>query len=262
MMLYRKAEVIVEGWKVTYPELYLEAEINFKDDSEANMGMIKLYNLADKSIKKLKKGKLIQLNAGYEGDVGSLLAGVILNQTTNYDGTDKVTELIIGDGTEEWLNSTINKTWNTGITSDKIVETCANLLPFNFAGYETETISYPKGKTHSGTIKSLLEEVASDIGAKLHISRGFIYFRPPKESSIEIVNLNKDTGLIGTPTISESEGETYYEVDSLLNYRLWTDNLVNIKSKTINGLYRIKGGTHSIAGGDFITTMEVDKYDG
>lgn len=262
MMLYRKAEVIVEDWKVTYPELYLEAEINFNDSSESNMGTIKLYNLSDKSIKKLKKDKLIQLNAGYEGDIGSLLPGIIIDEVTNYNGTDKITELIIGDGTERWLNATINKTWKTGITSDRIVKTCADMLPFNFAGYETETISYPKGKTHSGTIKSLLEEIARDLGAKLHVSRGFIYFRPPEKGSFEIVNLNKDTGLIGTPTISQSEKGVSYEVDSLLNYRLWTDNLINIESKTIEGIYKIVGGTHSIAGGDFITTMEVEKYDG
>lgn len=261
MMLYRKAEVIVEDWKVNYPELYLEAEINFKNDSESNMGMIKLYNLSDKSIKKLKKDKLITLNAGYKGDVGSLLPGVILKTTTNYDATDKVTEVIVGDGTAKWLNSTINKTWKAGISSDKIVKKCAELLPFNFKGYETDTIKYPKGKTHSGTIKNLLEEIAEDLGAKLHVSRGFIYFRKPEKANSEVYNLNKDTGLIGTPTISESEGETFYEVDSLLNYRFWADTVINIESKTINGLYKIKAGTHSIAGGDFITTMEVNKHE-
>jgi hypothetical protein len=261
MLIYRKAEVVVGDWKVTYPELHIEAEINFNDSSESNIGMIKLHNLSDKSIKKLKKDKMIQLNAGYEGDVGSLLPGIIIKTTTNYEGTDKVTEVIVGDGTERWLNATINKTWKTGITSDRIVKTCADMLPFNFKGYETDTINYPKGKTHSGTIKSLLEEIAADLGAKLHVSRGFIYFRKPKQASIEIVNLNKDTGLIGTPTISESDGNTFYEVDSLLNYRIWTDSIINIDSKTINGLYKVKGGSHSIAGGDFITTMEVDKYE-
>lgn len=261
MLLYRKTEVIVDNWKATYPELYIEAEINFNDSSESNIGMIKLYNLSDKSIQKFKKDKLIQLNAGYEGDVGNLLPGIIINATTNYEGTDKVTEIVVGDGTERWLNATVNKTWNTGITSDRIVKTCADMLPFNFAGYETDTINYPKGKTHSGTIKSLLEEIANDLGAKLHVARGFVYFREPQKASIEIVNLNKDTGLIGTPTISESEGKTYYEVDSLLNYRIWTDSILNIESKVINGLYKVKGGTHSIAGGDFITTLEVDKYE-
>lgn len=261
MLLYRKAEVIVDDLKLTYPELYIEAEINFNNSSESNVGNIKLYNLSDKSIKKFQKDKTIQLNAGYEGDIGSLLAGVIIRITTNYEGVDKVTEVVVGDGTERWLNATINKTWKTGITSDRIIKTCANQLPFNFAGYETDTIDYPKGKVHSGTIKSLMEEIATDIGAKLHISRGIIYFRQPKQATINIVRLNKDTGLIGTPTISEADGETFYEVDSLLNYRIWTDSIIEIESKTINGRYKVNGGSHSIAGGDFVTTMEVDKYE-
>lgn len=262
MLLYRQAEVIVDDLKINYPELHIEAEINFNDSSESNIGNIKIYNLSDKSIKKLKKDKLIQLNAGYRNDIGSLLSGVIINTFTNYEGTEKVTEVIIGDGSDKWLNSTINKTWKTGITSEQIVSDCAKLLPFNFEGYEEEIIDYPKGKTHSGTIKSLLEEIAVDLGAKLHVSRGFIYFRKPKQGNIEIVNLNKDTGLIGTPTISETEDGVVYEVESLLNYRIWTDNIINIESKTINGLYRVIGGTHSIAGSDFITKIEVEEYNG
>lgn len=261
MLLYRKAEVIVDDWKVTYPELYLEAEINFNDSSESNVGMIKFYNLTDQSIEKLKKDKLIQLNAGYENDLGSLLPGTIIRVTTNYDSTDKVTEVIVGDGTDRWLNATINKTWKAGTLSSSIVQDCADILPFNFKGYEAEEITYSKGKTHSGTIKTLLEEIAEDIGAKLHVSRGSIFFRQPEQANVEIVNLNKDTGLIGTPTISEKDGETFYEVDSLLNYRIWTDSIINFDTKTINGLYKVKGGTHSVAGGDFVTTMEVDKYE-
>ena len=262
MAFIRKAELRVDDKVIRYPELDMEFEINFKDNSEGNTGHCLIYNLSQKTIQKFEKDKSVILKAGYEGDVGTLLPGVIDSYKTRCTGVDRETELILGDHTDAWLNATVNKTWKAGKDAQTIAQDIIDLLPFDLGGFEIDNnITYEKGKTFSTICKTALEELAADVDAKLHLSRGQIYFRNPAKGTEEIVLLNSNTGLISSPEPGNKEGKTIYDVRSLLNYRIWADSVVRIESKTANGLYRVIDGQHVLSGDDFLTEMEVEKYE-
>ena len=261
MAFMREVEFIIDDKVLRYPDLDMEFEIGFNDNSEGNTGNAVLYNLSQKTIQKFEKDKPIIFKAGYKGDVGTLLPGVIVSYVTRYSNTDRETKLILGDHTDAWLNATINRTWSPGTTAQNVASDIIDLLPFSFGGFEiSNNIKYSKGKTFSTTCKTALEEIATDLGAKLHVSRGRIYFRDPQRGTEQIVLLNSDTGLISSPERATKDGKTIYDVRSLLNYRIWADSVVRIESKTVNGLYRVLDGQHVLSGADFLTEMEVEKY--
>lgn len=258
----REAIVGFADKEIKYPDLDIEFEINFDESSEGNVGFIRLFNLSNSTIDKIEKGQPISLEAGYNGDVGGILPGVILDHKTVYEEVDKLTEITVGDGLDVWLNATINRTWSAGKDTMAIAQDIADLLPFTLGDFEIDDpVTYQNGKTFSTTCKNALEELAADAGIKLHVSRGEIYFRKPESGNREIVNLSANTGLIGTPTKGEKEDKTIWDARSFMNYRIWSDEILQIESKTINGLYRVTGGRHRLSGDDFETEMEVVRYD-
>ncbi len=257
----RIIEVIAAGKTLRYPELEIEFEINFTDDSEGNVGYISLYNLAQSTIDQFAEDMPVIVRAGYEGDVGTLLPGVVEKHYTRYEDVDRATEFIIGDHTDAWLSATVNRTWAAGQDAHSIAQDIINLLPFELGEFAPEeNIEYEKGKTFSTTCKRALEEIAADIGAKLHVSRGQIFFRQPEKGTEDIVLLNSNTGLLSTPERGEKDGREIWDVRALLNYRIWADEVVRIESKSITGEYRVIDGRHLRSGADFITEMEVERY--
>jgi|AntRauTorcE11897_2_1112592.scaffolds.fasta_scaffold23219_3 hypothetical protein len=256
----RKVIFTLENKEIKYPELDLEFEVNFNTDSDGNVGHVRFFNISNKTIDLLKKDTNFTLRAGYKNDVGLLLPGVISYTQTSWDTTDKITEIVVGDNTSDWLNTTVNQTWRAGIRARDVAVDLIDMLPFGVGEINlANNIDYPKGKTFSGTIKAALEEIAKDAATKLHVGRSKIYLRPEEVGTREIVNLNQRTGLIASPQKIDEDGEEGYKVQSLLNYRIWADSIIRIESKTISGLYRVKKGLHKLSSSDFLTEMEVVK---
>lgn len=254
----RRVKFQINGKEIKYPELFLEFEINFNTDSDGNVGHIRFFNLSSNTINLLKKDKEFVLKAGYKEDIGLLLPGIISNSNTRWENSEKITEIIIGDNTAAWLNTTVNKTWRAEIKAKNISLDIIDLLPFEKGEINlVNNVEYPKGKTFSITCKKALEEIAKDTKTKLHVSRSKIYLRPPEQGTREVVQLNKDTGLIASPQKINKEDSEGYKVQSLLNYRIEADSILQIESKTINGLYRVSKGAHRLSGNDFVTECEV-----
>jgi hypothetical protein len=204
------------------------------------------------------------LKAGYIGDVGELLPGVIHWQKTYWESPDKITELIVGDNTERWLNAGINKTWRAGILASEVARDLVKNLPFTIGELSlNKEITYTKGKTFSCTIKRALEEIARDTGSKLHLSRGMVYLRPYGKGTQKIVYITPETGLIGSPQILDENEKTKkkrWKIQSLLNYKIESDSIVKVESKTLNNLCIVKSGEHILSGDDFLTEIEVELY--
>lgn len=249
--------------EIKYPELEIEFEIEFSDTSEGNAGHIRFFNLANNTTELLEEGKNFLLKAGYIGDVGTILPGIIEKQTTSWEKVDKITLLIVGDNTQAWMNSTINKTWKAGVKSSQIVPDIINETGLTVGDIEIQDdITYEKGKTFSTTCQKALQEIADDTNSKLHSSRGKIYFRPKNKATQQAIIVNQNTGLLSSPQVNKNEeDDRTYTVSTLLNYRIETDSLLQIESRTISGNYRVIKGKHMAEGDDFSTQVEVEKYE-
>lgn len=243
-------------WK--YPELDMEFEIEFDAESNGNTGNIKIYNLSDKSLQKLKKGNEFKLKAGYKNDIGTIMKGKISSSETKFDKGTKITKVVLEEDISVLIDTKINMTWAKDIRSNTIIRDIIGETGLTIGDLEIDDDKkYPKGKTFSCDAKKALEELAKDTKCKMHISRGKIYFTPKDKSIYNVMKLNKDNGLIASPQEIDNEDEKRWKVQSLLRYEAEADIILDIESSTINGRYKVVKGNHN---SDFVTECEVVKF--
>ena len=256
----QKADVLVAGKKFTKDDFEIDFLVNFDDDPEPNISNVMIYNLSDTTIALLKKGEDIILNAGYEGDVGTILLGTIDKQETTWEGIDKVTKLTVGEGSDKWLKAYVNKAYAPGTTSKAILADLAGMFGMELGELQlVNNLTYARGRSVSGMLQSVMRQIVGETGSKFHISQGKILIRLWEAGTQTGFVLNSDTGLIESPQPFEEEinGKKIsgYRVRMLLNHRITVDSILQIQSKTANGTFRVRKGSHS--GADFITEVEV-----
>lgn len=256
----QKAEILVAQKKFTNDDFEIDFLVSFDDDSEPNISHVMIYNLSDTTIALLKKGENLILNAGYEGDVGTILLGTIDKQETTWEGIDKVTKLTVSEGSDKWLNAYVSKSYAPGSTSKAILTDLAGMFGMELGELRlVNDITYARGRSVSGMLQSVMRQIVKETGSKFHISQGKILIRPWEAGTQTGFVLNADTGLIESPQPFEEENNgqktSGYRVRMLLNHRITVDSILQIQSKTANGTFRVRRGSHS--GADFITEVDV-----
>jgi len=233
--------------------------VPFSTKEEPDISEVKIYNLSQNSIQSIGAKAYAILNAGYKGDVGNILSGKIENISTVWEGVDKATVLKVSDGGFEWRNAKINKTYQAGTKASYIMADLASILGLEVGEISPKNdIEYKLGKSISGHVETALKQLVKDTESKMYINKGRIFIRDENKGTETGFLLNSDTGLIGSPEKVEEEKDGQkvikYRVQSLLNHKISTDSLIQIESKTINGIYMVESGVHT---GDFITEMIV-----
>ena len=253
----REASILTAGRRINYPDLDMEFRVDFDTDSEPNLSEIKIYNLSDDTISRIKKGEQLILNAGYERDVGTIVAGVVESQVTSWEGVNKNTTIKVGDGSDRWLKTRISKAFKPGIKASQVIRGIIGEFGLEIGQIKlANDFTYPAGKTCHGQLQVVLQEIVNDAGSKLHITNGVILVRPPQEGTQTGWLLNSDTGLLDTPGIIEDD-RADWSVKCLLNHRITADSLLVIESRTANGTFRVVKGSHEGTSTGWITHMEV-----
>lgn len=270
----RKIEVIAGSKSFNNDDFHILFDVPFDDGPEPNIAEIKIYNLKTQTITELKKGTKVTLNAGYQKDVGAIFLGEIQIPQTKWNGVDRITQMDCMDSGEAWFKKEINRTYKAGMTGQQVLN---DLL--SQTGLKAAVIKlgfrkvYQNGKTVKGKLIDGIMEVAKDCGAKVHVNRGKIFIRPKNDGDNIRFVLDSATGLVGSPTPVEKE-ERYdviekgkrvqktrtrrgWKIISLLNHRITTDSLIQVKSKTANGTFRVESGKHICGGSSFYTETEV-----
>lgn len=278
----RNVEVIAGPRKFSSKEFTIYFDIPFDDGPDINIADVDIYNLSGSTIAAIKKGHPVIVNAGYQNNIGAVLIGTAQLIHTDWQNVDKITSLTVADAHDDWMKANIKKTYKEGITglqilNDLIPKTGLKVgalkLPLN--------MKYDGAKTIDGKIGKIVVEIAKDCNAKVHVNKGKIFIREKTEGDTISFLLDKEHGLIGSPTPIENE-EKYkvvervkkdgkyvneyvdktrirkgYKITSLLNHNFTTDVVLKVASKTANGLFRIEKGKHVSNGATFYTEMEV-----
>jgi hypothetical protein len=286
----RKVEVKIGDRTFKSGDFYIEFDVPFDDSDTANVANISIYNLTDKTINTFKKGVSVFINAGYESDNGGIFSGVASPVFSEFKGVDKVVTIDAVDGNDKWVEAEIKKTYKENTTALQILKDLIKMTGLSIGALKLpQNKVYRSGKTFQSKLSTAIIEIARDCGAKMHVNRLKIYIRPKNEGDTVYFVLNKDHGMVGIPSPIEKE-ETYkvtenirketkkggktvvtyeegqvdkkilkrgYNVVSLLNHKFTTDAIIEIRSKTANGRFRIESGKHYCRGNSFYTEMEV-----
>ena len=258
------AKVISGGVNISSDVLDIECEIPFDDDMEPNESTITIYNLSDNTVKQLKKGAALSVEAGYTGDTGVVFSGFISKVQTAFEGADKVTTIYAMDDIKDHKMESITFKKNT--KASYILETLIKKTGIPVAVFKVRRDhTYKDSQTVSGDLMQNIKKYAEVCGISVYVSKGKIYARYIKEGDNISFTVSSDTGMIASPSAYTEEVKTEevtetidgFEVEMLLQHRMYAGAIVNLNSKAAKGQYRVCSGKHYFSPDEAVTQIKM-----
>lgn len=281
MFWIRDLEVLAGGKKfetLGKNGLEIDFDIIFSDGKEPDVSEVTIYNLSDDSINQIKKDGYCIVNAGYKhmGNKGNILSGDIEEVTTTWQGLDKETKIKVTDGGKKRRKAKISKTYKENTKASFIMRDLINVMGYEIVELKPKKDKvYKLGKTVNGFCSDILKMLVKDTESKMFVNKNRITIRDQEKGYETGFVLSPESGLVGSPSLNrdntgdkapdvstdkekkenKKEKKTW-EVRSLLNPKIETDSLIMIKSKVLDGKFRVIKGKHTK---DFETVITVEE---
>lgn len=259
----RTVKIEVAGLTITN-DLDLEFTVPFDDDTEPNEAEIVVYNLSKKTVGLLKPDTELTITAGYGSDTGIIFSGVITKAKTTWSDLDKITTINVIDDIKVQERDIEAISFKAGVKASYILKTLVGKLKLPIAVFKTKKDhTYTEAVTVSGNLMENIQNYAEVCGVSAYINKRKVYVRHLSEGDDIGFTVNADNGLIGSPEefTEELDNEDYKETIKgvkfkiLLEHRITTASIINIKSRDINGRYRVREGQHVCNESDFFTEI-------
>lgn len=258
--------VIIQTGDVTIDneELDCEFDIPFDDDTEANEAEIIVYNLSDLTIQNIKKDSPITVTAGYGDDTGIIFSGLISKARSYYSDEDRVTEIHAIDQANLKERDLQNISYAGGTPASRILQDLVGLVGLPVAVFAPKRDHVYKDKaTIDGGLMENIRKYAGVCGVSAYICKGQIYVRHILDGDGLDFALSVDTGLLSLSEFEEEQNaEDFkdtvhgYEITMLLQHRVTTASLINLQARNVSGAFRVREGSHSYDGTDFLTKVK------
>ena len=262
----RKVIIQTKDLTIDGNKLDVEFTVPFDDDMEANEAEIIVYNLSKNSRNMLKYNNAISITAGYESDTGIVFSGYISKEVTSRDGNDIKTTITAIDSMELKERKIDSIAYNAGVTASYILKDLIKRSGLPLAVFKPRRdFTYKDSVTVDGELMENIRKYAEVCGISAYILKGKVYARYIKDGDNIEFEVSTDTGMVDSPEEFEEEvtAEDYidvvkgYKVKMLLQHRVTTAAIVTLKSRDVNGKYRVRSGQHVCGGNDFYTEMEL-----
>lgn len=259
-----EAKIICGNVTIKSSDLDIELDVPFDDNMEANEAQIIVYNLSDTTIKNIKRKSEISIEAGYKNDTGVIFSGTVLKVHTKSVGSDRATTIDCVDDTK--TKSVENVTFAAGTKASAILNWLLKKTNTPIAVFKVRRDhTYKEKVTVDGDLMENIKKYAEVCGISVFVSKGKIYARHIKEGDNLNFILSSDTGLIDTVELFEEEQtaedfkETVvgYKGKCLLQHRLAPAAIITLKSKVINGTFRVRSGRHIFNPDEAVTEFEM-----
>ena len=270
----RNAVIISNGVVINAKEIDFEFTVPFDDDTEANESEIIVYNLTWNTINRLIYNNPITIMAGYKEDTGIICKGYIKKVSSKKEGTDRVTTIKILDDPERQEHAIKSKSFNSGTSASTILKSLINELNLPLAVFEiARDKKFKDAQTVDGDLMDNIRKYAEICGISVYINKGQIFARPITSGDNINFIVSVETGLIGSPEEFTEENEVDlgdgenektvtdkihgYKLKMLLQHRITTAAIINLKSLNVEGKFRVRSGQHVFNESESITELEV-----
>lgn len=243
-------QVIVEigeagGVGRRFKNLRIGGRIEKSPKSGPNTAVLEIYNPAPDSIAAAQNPRaVVRVLAGH--DVPRLLfVGTIIKNGARIEqaGPDRILTIEAMDGGRSYQEAHINESFSRTSTMEQVFGALAAKLGVQLGAVSPgESMQFPRGLTLAGPVRSVLDDLASSLGAEWSIQDGALQVLSDDEDTGEaVVRVSSRTGnLIGTPKI----GSDGLEITALLDGRLRPGRRLVIESKQFEGVYRASEVQH------------------
>lgn len=245
-------------------ELDCEFDIPFDDDTEANEAEMIVYNLSDTTIQNIRNDHPIVVTAGYGSDTGIIFSGIISKVRTYHSDEDRVTEIFAIDRADLKERELQSLSYAGGTPASRILQDLVGMVGLPVAVFAPKRDHIYKDKaTIDGGLMENVRKYAAVCGASAYICKGQIYVRHILDGDSLDFILSSDTGLISISEFEEEQtAEDFkdtihgYEMTMLLQHRITTASLIHLKSRNASGSFRVREGSHTYDGTDFLTKVK------
>lgn len=248
----REVEVILGsgGVGLSIKDLRVQFEVEKTVESAPNEAKIRIFNLTPENEEKIKEEfDEVILNAGYKDNIGMIFRGNIQHVYRYREKTDTITEIVASDGDKDYRLATINTTFAAGSTNLDIID--AAIDSFQGVGDTNRgTIAVPakvylRGKVVTSNSRAALDNVSKECGINWSIQNGELDMIGVDDFLPDVVVINKDTGMLGSPTVTDKG----IEVRCLMNNLLRVNGRVELDRSSINEKPKGKGADKNGEGG-------------
>lgn len=198
MKLWKQVRLITIGEIVfDYNELDVEFEVKCTDDNKSDLATIKLYNLSDTTLQKLKLNQDVSIDAGYRDIHGVIFNGVVESISTSRDENDFITTIEATPNNRAYANTIINRQFKAGIKASEVIKQIGTMCNFTMDIKELgkDTV-YPNGKVFSGRLSNVIPILARDTGTICRFTNTTIEFKLPNKAYSSVLHLGGEQGLI------------------------------------------------------------------
>lgn len=248
-------------------ELRVSFSIEKDTGATPNKARINIYNLSADTRARLSKLSQAQvtLHAGYTDTVARIFDGQTRKGATGIQhaktNTDWVTRLECGDGEAAFTQKEFTGSFAAGTPVTKVATALADALGLGRGNLEAAMragsfrqgiTEFPHGLAVNGRASEELVKLMKTLGLEASIQDGQLQVLRPRETlGGQAVLLNKQTGLLGTPSYGSSEegkeekGPPTLKVRSLLQPALRPGVQVRVESEAVRGAFKLKSVTHN-----------------
>jgi len=263
-MWKRQANLIIGKNLYSLDNMNFNFKVRSEDRAKVSEAKFEVYNLSPSTRAGIQKNDPIILTAGYKGDVGGIFVGAVADFVHDYGDLDIITKITAIDSMDAWLGTDINKTYSEGTYAADIIDDLLTIFGVEVAMVKlAENKYYPGCRVCRGKLKDILTEiVCRDCKSRFLIRHGQIIINPPEEgittgylltpetgllkasSSGENQTVNNDTSAVTKTRSQQADADGIIKRECLLNPRIGVADLLDIRDKTMNGIYLVKAIEH------------------
>lgn len=209
-------------------------QIRHADSETPNVADIRVYNLSQSTMTRIREFTQVVLQAGYEGSLGLIFGGNIRQARRGRFGTETYLDILASDGDRAYNYAVVNATLAAGAkAADQVAKAAAAMAEHGATvGYVPDLggTTLPRGKVLYGMARKYLRDVADNTDTSWSIQNGALQLVPVQSYLPgEAVSLTAQTGLVGQPE-QTNEG---IKVRALLNPRFRVGGRVRLDNKSI-----------------------------
>lgn len=237
-------------------KLRIKFEIKKSVTANTNYCRVDIYNLSQTTRNKITTDStsLVRVLAGYSNNVGLIEIGQgnISNVIHSYKSPDVVTTIFSKDGFNSTINNRISLSFIDKTPLSSIIDAVIAKLniPVKFINYN-KSVQIKNGFSYVGAITDVLDQLGRQYKFSWSIQDGQLQILNGEQGTgNQSIFLSAETGLIESPELVIKTknlkliNKNEYKVTSLMQPQLQAGDLIQIESKSLNGIFIINELTH------------------
>lgn len=262
-----------DGIEITDLQLSFDISKSSDNSQNSNSASIEVYNLSDNTLKTLQTdypAAYLYVGYGKLENTKLLFAGQVINIGTKKQGTDRVTQLLLGSGYTDLHHTNVTRSIPAGGTSRECAEEIRKKMPNVDRGvYNGTNIDSPfiNGYTLSGSCKQELDELARNKKLEWRVDDRILYVndkdRAENENFNEAYVISPSSGLVEIPYYSSGDRRRSkkdeakkqgVQFNMLINAAVYPGIIIKLEDTSINGWFKVDSVRYSGSwrGGDWL----------